>query len=379
MTNPRVSDFLRQGIFDYPGRRYDKNFITDNEFLYDIPSTTPEAFDAVDKYLKDKDLPPLSERIPVIAYGMNVSPGAMTSKFGRYPIEGTDVGHEEIHTVPVLYGAIDGSDVVWHGRPGQSGGYFAELYESEATRDTTVEVAVEFLTPEQLAIMHTTEGDTYGVSSKEITLPDGYRIEGIFYGAREASMLLDDSGAPISVAGVRRQGSSREVMTPTQALDFTLDTSSVIDEIGNITRDEYLAKAAEKTLPEKKALQTLVQRALQSAGRSTFISHPALNDQSYGRTNFVSLPKGVEATRPHSDKLELMETSIQRIRLPKDKLAKEMIRRSEEKPLLSEKAHREALDPAEKLRKFNTNALKDPNRARALAKAVPGLTSNEML
>lgn len=379
MTKPLVSEFLRQGTLDYPGRRYENNFITDNEKLFDIPSTTPEAFDAIEAYLEEKCLPSLSERIPVICYGANVSPGAMTSKFGKYPTEGTDVSYEEMHTVPVLYGSIKGSDVVWHGRPAQAGGYFAELYEGDTTKDTTVQVAVEFLTPEQLAVMHTTEGDTYGVSSTEVTLPDGYKVEGLFYGAREASILLDPAGEPISVAGVKREGSERSVMTPAQALDYTLSSDAVRERLGEKTTDEYLTEAGELPLKDKKALQVLVQRALQAEGKSVAINHPALTERNYGRTNFISLPRGVTSAKAHSNNLELMETSIARIRLPKEERERKIQERSIERPNSSLSAHRMAIDPAERLRELNTNALTDPNRAKALAKAVPGVVPDAML
>lgn len=379
MAKPLVNEFLRQGTLDYPGRRYERNFITDNETLFDIPSATPEAFDAIEEYLKEKNLPPLSERIPVIAYGANVSPGAMTSKFSKYPIEGTNVSYEEMHTVPVVYGAIEGSDVVWHGRPAQAGGYFAELYQAEETKDTTVQVAVEFLTPEQLAVMHTTEGDTYGVSSTDVTLPDGYTIEGIFYGAREASVLLDAIGEPISVAGVQRAGSDRRVMTPTQAMGYTLSTDAVREKLGQITTDEYVAEVAELPLKDRKALQVLVQRALQLEGKSAPINHPSLKERNYGRTNFISLPRGVESAKAHSNRVELMEQSIARIRLPKEDRERKISERRTQRPNVAEKLHRVAVDPAERLRELNTNALTDPNRAKALAKAVPGRVPDTML
>lgn len=377
MTQPLVADFLREGILDYPGRRYDKNFITNNEVLVDIPDSTPEAINAIEKYLEENNLPSLSERIPVVSYGANVSPGAMTSKFGKYSTEGTNATYQEMHTVPVLYGAIEGSDVVWHGRPGQGGGYFSELYEGDVTKDVQVQVAVGFLTPEQVAVMHTTEGTTYGVSSTEVTFSDGYKMEGIFYGAREASILLDSKGEPISVAGVQRSRAQFETMTPAQALGYTLSSTAVKEALGEKTVDDYVGEGKSMNLREKKARQAIVQSALEAEGKSMQIRHPALDSVDYGRANFISMPRGVQALKTHSDTVQLMEESIARIRPDKDELEKRLAQRRADYPHRTELSHRMATDPAETLRHFATQALSDPARKVALAEAVSAASNRQ--
>jgi hypothetical protein len=375
MTHPLVSEYARQGIFDYPGPRYESNFITDNETLFEIPDTTPEAIESIDAYLEEKGLPKLAERIPVIAYGANVSPGTMTSKFGKYPTEGTYASYEEMHTVPVLHGTIEESDVVWHGRPSQAGSYFAELYQGEATKDAHVKVAISFLTPEQVAVMHTTEGDTYGVSSMEVTLADGYTFEGIFYGARDASILLDEKGSPISVAGVTREGTDYSVMTPREALDYTISSDAVQEALNGRTVEEYIAEGPQLTLKEKKARQVVVQNALQKEKKTLPLRHGALDENDYGRANFISLPRGVEALKAHSDLLELMETSIARIRPNREERELREAAYRQKRPDATEREVRAAADPAERLRQLASNALTDPARARALARAVPAVSA----
>ena len=149
--------------------------------------------------------------------------------------------------------------------------------------------------------------------------------------------------------------------------------------LSHLPADEYVAEVAELPLKDRKALQVLVQRALQSEGKSAPINHPSLKERNYGRTNFISLPRGVESAKAHSNRVELMEQSIARIRLPKEDRERKISERRTQRPNVAEKLHRVAVDPAERLRELNTNALTDPNRAKALAKAVPGRVPDTML
>jgi hypothetical protein len=369
-----ASDFERRGVLDYPGRRNEVNFITDGKEVTDLSPDNAVALDQMDTYLKERNLPGLAERIPVLAYGANVSPGNLMTKFDKYDTEGTDTSKEAMKTVPNLYVTMENTDAVWHGAPGgYAGGYFAELYQGEEVEGTTMKAVVQFLTPEQLAVMHTTEGDSYGISViQNIDLGNGDTIDAVSYVARKSNVLLDNDGKPIAVQGVERQNSDLEVMTPRDALAYTLGTEGVSHAIGAMSPEEYVESNKELTAKEKNARQSVVQSALESEGRSREMRHPTIDTNNYGRANFVSLPRGVErADRVDHRRIELLEQSLAGIRPDRAEFEKRMLARYEASPNRSEELNSMDVDPVLKLRNQATNELADPKRAEALARRLP--------
>lgn len=371
MTTKEITQFETADIYDYPGRRNESNLITDGKEVIDVAKNSTKALEEIDAYLREKGLPELKDRIPVIAYGANSNPFKLSTKFNKFPVSGTEVSESEMLTVPIVYGEISGSDVVWHGRPGQTGSYFAELYEGEETVETTVKVGVEFLTTEQLSIMHTTEGETYNVTVlKDVDLGDGNTVDALAYTAAESSILLDEQQRPISVAGIEREGATSEVMTPYEAVEYTLADAVVQAAIGEKTPEEYATEVAPMKLAEKKARQAAVQEALRVSGKSRSMRHEATDTQNYGRANFVSLPRGIHGrTSDHS--IELMETSLARIRPTNEELAGRVRVFDEKRPAASDTERTRATDPIELMRFQATRDLTDPKRAEALARRLP--------
>lgn len=364
--------YKREGLMDYPGKRVEGGFITTGSEVIRIPDDGAEALEHIDRYLAAHNYPTIAERIPVVAYGANASPGSLATKFDKYSTDGTAMTADEMRTVPCIPAQLRGSDVVWHGRPGQGGGYFAELYHGPEVTDTDVEVVVEFLTPEQLAVLHTTEGETYGVATIEGVhladdLPD---IEAVAYLARDASVLLDANGEIVSVAGVKRSGAERPEWTVREALSYTLGMEAVQRSLGALTPEGYQAQLAGQPLSAKKAVQRDVHEALVDAGASRAMRHSLVDTQAVGRANFTSLPRGLQPAATHHEgpvPVELMEASIARIRPSAEAREARIQALRAAKPERSLAAIRQAVDPAERLRAQLAKELRDPARAEALA------------
>lgn len=91
----------------------------------------------------------LDDRVPVIAHGSNAAPAQLARKFARAHAEdGNDV------VIPVLRARLVDFDVVYAAHFSAYGAIPATL---EASPGTTAEIAVTWLTPSQLNLMHDTE------------------------------------------------------------------------------------------------------------------------------------------------------------------------------------------------------------------------------
>ncbi|MCL2280670.1 hypothetical protein FWC31_02185 [Candidatus Saccharibacteria bacterium] len=288
-----VSDFERQGPLDYPGKRPDTHYITDGEQVTLLNNDPALAIQEIEEYLRQHNLPGLDERIPVLAYGANASPGSLEDKFSRYDLSETGMPEQEIQTTPCIFAELTDHDVVWHGRPGQVGGYFAELYKGDEVRGTKVQVAIQFLTKEQMAIMHTTEGATYEFASIGAMDFGKHRFNQVVsYIAREASVLLDEQGKPISVDGIKREGSTLATYGVRQALEYTLQDENVKSALGQqLTADEYIAEGKGMKLAAKKNRQQEVQEALRLSGKTRDFQYKTASDDIFTTGGFSNLPK----------------------------------------------------------------------------------------
>lgn len=349
-----IDKFESSTPLNYPGQRHDGNFLlVDGEALNDVSQHPAEALAQFDELLAEKGLPLIADRIPVLAFGRNASPTGAASKiekFGHGEMTPGDLG-----TVPMLRGALPAHDVVWHGRPGQVGNYFAELIDTPKAPDAHVEVWVQFLSTEQLAIIHTSEGLTYELSEiPHVDLGDGIVIDTVGYTAREASVALDENGRPISVAGIDRDGHDGESLTVREMLEKTLGSGAVELALGKRqTADEYITEGQGMKLKERKARQTVVDTALieQSLKRPFRYEGEGLR---FGRADFTSLPRGITGEPSHQTLIPMMEQHIAAIRPSKEAL------------------ENGAVDPAKLIRKRATDELLDAQReARLRANITP--------
>lgn len=346
------------------------------EELMPLSANTAEAMTEIDTYLADRQLPLLKDRVPVLAFGRNASPSGAATKAEKYS-HGT-VTTEQLSTIPMLKGTLSDHDVVWHGRPSQGSGYFAELLQSDDTKGTDVEAWVQFLTTEQLAAVHTTEGTTYGFTEVGgVDLGDGISIDAVGYTARQASVLLDSpDGKPIAVAGIDRSNSQLEVMDVRGALQHTLGQEAVAAALG----DQYHGDA--KTffeqgqsiakLSDKKLRQSAVHEALQATGISRDFRY-ANDGLHFGRAEIDSLPRGI-AKNPHTsapETIQLMEQHIAGIRPSAAFVATESARLTKKFPSDSPERIKQRVrnvhDPAQTIRTRAHDELLDPVREQRLA------------
>lgn len=172
----------------------------------------------------------LDGRAPVLAYGSNAAPEQLARKYGGFA---GDV------VIPVLRARLSGYDVVYSAHFTRYGAIPATL---EPSAGTVAEVAVVFLTPGQLAVMHESEiaavNYSYGRLSGLTLALDGAapRDAAFVYLTRYGSLAL--SGAPLALAAIAAGGrrfaaaSEREVLglardrlAPGRPLDaFILET-----------------------------------------------------------------------------------------------------------------------------------------------------------
>jgi hypothetical protein len=234
-----VSEYPRPGLendpFLYPGARPLQSFLTDGETVYrlsdgaDGDSTslhTEAGSGTLDDYLRDRQLPTLGQRIPVLAYGSNLCPGVLAGKFGK---GGPD--RADLLTVPTLYAGLRGYDVVWSGGPARKGNFVAALYRGAETEATTVSVGINFLTPQQLLLMHSTEL-TYELSSLGMEVAGEHQVA-YYYAGRDSVFLAD--GAPVAVADVNADGRALEALPAREMTERML----AFEGVGRYLRETF--------------------------------------------------------------------------------------------------------------------------------------------
>lgn len=369
-----VNDYEKSTLLNYPGKRHEGSFLLVGETkeIHDLSDNPYDALKEADIELEQHGFAPIRERVPVLAFGRNGSPegaASKTEKFNNGLMQSNELG-----TFPMLRAELSGHDVVWHGRLGQKGGYFAELIATPENPDATVEVWVQFLTTEQLATIHTTEGETYEVSMvPNVSLGEGLAINTIGYTARDASVLLDEAGEPISVEGISRSGHDRKTMTVHEALEYTLGHQAVVEALGGaMTPDEFLHEGENlELLSERKARQAKVYGALVAAGMSEGFRYEAEGNR-YFRTDFDSLPRGIDRAASVSEVVILPEQHLAAIRPNSSVVAAKEQALHEKYPDDTPERTRvralNVLDPVASLRKKAGSELTDPRRAERLEK-----------
>jgi hypothetical protein len=126
---------------------------------FDPVLDTPTGPQPLDELLRNTyNLPTLAERYPLTVFGSNRNPGQLIDKFRRKDTGDTDTKiSPQLEVVPTFMGTLKGYDAVYNAKPGNLGYFFADLYQGPQTADTEIEVAVLFLTKEQLEVVHKTE------------------------------------------------------------------------------------------------------------------------------------------------------------------------------------------------------------------------------
>lgn len=290
-------------LLAYPYEAPTHGYFTDGETVTELADTYDSFVQQADAMLAERNLPLMANRIPVIEYGSNASPYQAKTKMGKF---GRPEQQAALQSVPKIEGRIMGADVVWHGKPGQKGSTFAELYKDEKTNKTQAPCQIAFMTEQQLAVMNGSEGMTYNAVLLDVLVGDDKKpMQAIAYVAGQSSVLLKD-GKPVKV---QRPGAApiRGAMTAEQAVNYMLEHAG--DTIGLATARELVEVAGSKNYYGKLALQKPVAEALKAAGVSQDFSFPKPAEHTIGRADFNSIHSGGEAPT-----LRLMEDVVADLR-----------------------------------------------------------------
>ncbi|MGE0736076.1 MAG: hypothetical protein AB7G15_06830 [Alphaproteobacteria bacterium] len=147
-------------------------------------------------------------RVPVIALGSNRSPVQLKRKFGAI----------KNSTIPVERAWLDGYDVVFTAHIAGYGSISAMLFPSPGTR---VEISLNWFAPEQLPVMHETEGlgDFYAYArvDKPSLRPEFSACPAHVYAYLCRRGALDVNGRPAAHAAIKAKGRNFVALTQLEA------------------------------------------------------------------------------------------------------------------------------------------------------------------
>ena len=222
----------RQFPETYPGERPASSYFLLNDRVYPMLSDHPHELRyvnedgeslSVDEVLKMLNLPPIRERFGLLSYGANRNPATLYIKFLNYHYRSPGVGL----AVPVLRGKINGADVVACGLSGQGYFYGDLLWNSELSRETSVEASVALLDRDQLRVIHDSEGvregDYIAARFTGVTI-DGWRksLAPMGYAGRVPVLMSPQSGLPLAYKSVMAQGRMIPEMSAIEMLDHLI-------------------------------------------------------------------------------------------------------------------------------------------------------------
>jgi hypothetical protein len=288
-----VEQFARKERFEYPGKRYQGNYLIIGESLHDLPNNPLEAADDL--------LNILDNRTPVAAYGLNANPHEIRKKVTRYAVDA--IHADDLSFIPSFKGVLKGHDVVWHGGPGQTANYFSELITPTDNLDNEVGVWVQYFSDEQLAKLHASEGQTYGLQMVQVSLDKNVEVNALAYTPLDSTVLLNRNSQMIGIPTVERSHPNLDVISERQALEYTLGSSAVIRAIGTKSLDKYIARVdrfkKQGRLSEQKAIQAEIIAAMRTDGMIADYSYPTDNT-GFTRIDFSTYPRGFygETSKP---------------------------------------------------------------------------------
>lgn len=254
----------------YPGTHPDGDFAliddTVQDLIWDDPSRLGSLRPGGDSpspslasLLADRGLAALEDRIPVLAYGGNRSPATLALKLRHYSYISPGQGL----VLPVLTARLRGFDVVAGGLSGQ-GYLYADLYSDDTTMGTELAVHVLLLDPDQLRVMHDSEGvrtGLYDVASIDGLMLDGQpRAAAVFssmsYVGVGPVVVSPLAGSPLAFSAVRASGrvfpefdTVAMLAHALQSIDLLPQVRTVVgaglDELGGGELIDPLALAAE--------------------------------------------------------------------------------------------------------------------------------------
>jgi hypothetical protein len=224
----------------YPGRKPETSFVLGEEsrilpmtVVDDPKSHCPRFFMAtesgtisIDDALEKAGLTPMAERIPVVTFGSNANPGQLASKFSKQE-------DKDSYFIPTTKALVHDLVPVYVPKVGMWKYSFAAMYQEDGVK---TEVAINWLTPAQLAHMHTTER-AYTFSQFGTAELDGSNLEipAYLYVGKD-SVYIDEFGRPVRLDECKTTGSELRVagQTEMQVELFELTEQALIAQYPHI-------------------------------------------------------------------------------------------------------------------------------------------------
>ena len=333
-------------VLSYPYARPEGSYFTDGSTVTTLSDDPAQFRHEASALLAAHELPPLEDRIPVIAYGSNASPAEFKEKMAKYPGFADDPA---VQVAPMLAATIPDAEVVWHGKLGMKGSVFSDLYTGDEAKGATSNVFVEYLTEAQLMVLHVSEGTNYTFLPHDVILADGSTMQAYLYMPHQTSYLARD-GHPIPVAGIGNETDELRSMNAHQAMEYILQT--VGETAQAATPEEFVQN--NKTLPLKPRQQRRRDVTEKLAELGVSIAHDNELPFMYGRADYNNLqhvgePQGL---------IEMPEQKFAHLRPSKQALEQEAASYREEQRLKGKEITEEEamwramvrLDPLMKIR-----------------------------
>jgi hypothetical protein len=321
-----VTDFLSASQNNdpmlYPGERPKNSYITDGRNVYNLEvdnqngnlvfgMQTEEGLVPANVFLQSHAVPTMEERIPVLAFGANMSPGSLASKFKK-------VGREDALIIPTVYASLGGHDVVWSGGPGMNGNLIAILYRGEETADTKVQVGINFLTREQLLVMHATEMN-YKLASVALEVA-GVPVKACYYVGQDSVYMQQNK--PVAIESIPATGRSLPTATTVNLLEDILSDPFIAQELraeypevgDKPSKESYMAlvENLKKEKNARTALKKFIQDHVMARGLAQVAKNLQAQDNQLSWANPSTIPTYGEQLQgiTHHDVLRLPEQEI---------------------------------------------------------------------
>lgn len=188
--------------------------------------------------LKEAGATPIEDRIPVVTFGSNANPGQLVDKFAQH-VESGELKAEDSYFIPTTEATIEDLAPVYVPKVGIWKYSFSTLFPLEGA---TTSVHVNWLTREQLEIMHTTEKAYEFCEFGEATITGGdLNVPAYMYVAKGASSAyLDAEGKPVVMEGANVEGVDIRVISQQEIQDELLDETrqALLAEFPHLTHEE---------------------------------------------------------------------------------------------------------------------------------------------
>lgn len=241
----------------YPGRSPTSSYLLCNDQVHPIlPGDGPLEYkvltavgwESVDGFLRQRNVSPLSHRIPVLAYGANRNPATLHIKLCDY-----EHRTSQNSCIPVLKSSLDGADIVGCGLHGQGYLYGELLMDREYTASTSLDVCVLLLDAEQLRVMNDSEGicsGLYVLAAIPGTLVEGNdnKISPLAYVANQRVWVSPVFNSPIAYSSVPAVGRLLPGMSATEMLGHAINVLDLRHEIVAATAIEDLPSLADELI-----------------------------------------------------------------------------------------------------------------------------------